>query len=84
MPAPQTYVQSEMRNMPPPRFRRTGRASVEELESRIGALVVRRQALRERGAGAEALERNRRQLARCQWELSFALIDRHLPQAEAA
>ena len=67
-----------------PYFRRRGGASVEELETRIDALVDRRQKLRGRGAGRETLERNRRQLARCQWELSFALIERHLPQSEAA
>jgi hypothetical protein len=67
-----------------PRFRRRGGASVEELETRIGALVDRRQKLRRRGAGPETLERNRRQLARSQWALSFALIERHLPQSEAA
>jgi hypothetical protein len=67
-----------------PRFRRRRSASVEELETRIGVLVDRRQTLRRRGADAETLERNRRQLARCQWELSFALIDRYLPQQQAA
>jgi hypothetical protein len=67
-----------------PRFRRRGCASVEELESRIGALVDRRQNLRRGGAGPVTLERNRRQLARCQWELSFALIERYLPQSQAA
>jgi hypothetical protein len=67
-----------------PRFRRRGGASVEELETQIGTLVDRRQKLRGRGAGPNTLERNRRQLARCQWELSFALIERYLPQQQAA
>jgi hypothetical protein len=67
-----------------PRFRRRGGASVEELETQIGTLVDRRQTLRRRGAGPNTLERNRRQLARCQWELSFALIERYLPQQQAA
>ena len=65
------------------RFRRRG-ASVEELQGHIGSLVTRRQALRENGGTPKALERNRRQLARCQRQLSFALIDRYLPEAEAA
>jgi phage shock protein A len=67
-----------------PRFRRYRRRSVEELEASIGELVARRQELRARGAKPNALERNRRQLARCHWELSFALIERYLPQSEAA
>ncbi len=67
-----------------PRFRRHGRPSVEELESQIGSLVSQRQALRERGAARDTLERNRRRLARCQWQLSFALIERYLPESQAA
>ena len=51
--------------------------SVESLGMRIRALVVERQALRERGAGKRALERNRLQLVRRQRELSRALIERH-------
>jgi hypothetical protein len=47
-------------------------------------LVARRQSLRQRGAGPDVLERNRRQLARCHWELSFALIERYLPESQAA
>jgi hypothetical protein len=57
---------------------------VEEIQDRIGALVAQRQALRERGASVEALERNRRRLARCQWQLSVALIERYRPRAQAA
>jgi hypothetical protein len=52
-------------------------ASVESLGLRIRALVVERQALRERGAGKRALERNRLELVRCQRELSRALIAQH-------
>jgi len=57
---------------------------VEALHVQIGALVAQRQALRENGANPETLERNRRQLARCQWQLSFALIERYLPEYQAA
>ena len=50
---------------------------VETLGLRIRILVAQRQALRERGAGKRALERNRLELVRCQRELSRALIERH-------
>ena len=67
-----------------PRFRRSRSTSVEVLQDRIGVLVARRQVLREQGAGAPTLERNRRELARCQWQLSFALIERFRSDEEAA
>jgi hypothetical protein len=67
-----------------PRFRRSRSRSVEVLQDRIGVLVARRQVLREQGASAPALERNRRELARCQWQLSFALIERFRSDEEAA
>jgi len=57
---------------------------VEALTLRVAGLVAERQQLRERGASQTALERNRIQLARAQWELSHALIDRHLPAARPA
>ena len=57
---------------------------MEGLQERIAMLVARRQRLRESGASVEALERNRRELARCQWQLSFALIERYRPAEQAA
>jgi len=50
---------------------------------RVAGLVAERQELRDRLASDAALERNRRQIARAQWELGHALIDRHLPQPAA-
>jgi hypothetical protein len=52
---------------------------VEELQERIAALVRQRQQLRMSGASRALLERNRLRLARSQWELSHALIEKHLP-----
>ena len=54
------------------------RSSVEALLARIDGLARERQDLRGRRAPARALERNRRALVRSQWELSYALIERHL------
>jgi hypothetical protein len=65
------------------RFRRSRTpASADELTARIALLVAERQQLRDRNVGEAALERNRVQLARAQWELGHALIERYLP-AEA-
>lgn len=50
---------------------------------RVAELVVERQQLRMRGASSVSLERNRLQIARAQWELGHALIDRHLPEPAA-
>lgn len=72
---------TSLRRVRPVRFRRSrGDATVEALTLRIGALVAERQELRVRGAGAAALERNRLQIARTQWDLAHALIDQHLRQ----
>ena len=69
-----------LRHLRPARFRRRrAAASVEALTLRVTELVAERQELRERGASETALEKNRVQLARAQWELGHALIDRHLP-----
>ncbi len=78
---------TELRPLRPSRFRRASRrASVERLMELIGELTAERQALRDTGAAAVKLERNRVKLARTQWELSHALIERYLPsqRSEAA
>jgi hypothetical protein len=70
-----------LRPVRPSRFRRGhSRRSVEDLLGQIGALTAERQNLREGGATGARLERNRIKLARAQWELSHALIERYLPQ----
>src|SRR3954470_6958398 len=67
-----------------PRFRRSrNRHTVEALAERLSVLVFERQQLRATGAPPAAIERNRVQIARAQWELSHALIDRHLPAEPA-
>jgi hypothetical protein len=50
---------------------------------RVAELVVERQQLRMRSASSVSLERNRLQIARAQWELGHALIDRYLPEPAA-
>ena len=45
----------------------------------MSTLARERQELRDVGAAEKKLERNRIALARAQWELSHALIERHLP-----
>jgi hypothetical protein len=55
--------------------------TVEQLLEEIGALVAERQRLRRDHAPDLALEENRRAIARLQWELSHALIERYLPEA---
>lgn len=44
----------------------------------ISRLTAERQRLRDQGVNRSRLERNRVKLARTQWELSYALIDRYL------
>ena len=61
-----------------------GNESVEALLEEIAELVWQRQTLRARGAGSRTLERNRRRILRLQWELSYALIARHLPASKRA
>jgi hypothetical protein len=76
-----------LRPVVPSRFRRGhSRPTVETLMEEISGLTAERQRLRDRGADTGRLERNRVKLARAQWELSHALIERYLPgeDSEAA
>jgi hypothetical protein len=57
---------------------------VESLTHLHGSLVRRRQELRTGGAALAELEQNRLAIVNCQWELSQALIARHLVPASAA
>jgi hypothetical protein len=75
---------TSLRHLRPTRFRRSrSSASAEELTARIARLQAQRQALRVRDASEAALERNRLQIARAQWELAHALIERYLTQPAA-
>jgi hypothetical protein len=68
----------------PAPFRRPTRpASVESLVARLAALALEREELHSSNARPTALERNRIAIARTQWELSHALIDRHSHQPAA-
>jgi hypothetical protein len=76
---------TSLRPLRPARFRRSRtHATADELAARIAILVSERQRLRERGAEEAPLERNRLQLARAQWELGHALIERNLPAQQTA
>jgi DNA-binding response OmpR family regulator len=55
-------------------------AAPEQLQARLSALARERERLRMSGAAAEQLERNRLEIGRCQYELSYALVQRYLPQ----
>jgi hypothetical protein len=57
--------------------------SVEALQAGIGVLCAERQSLRADGSDEGALERNRLEIARLQWELSHALIVRYARSAAA-
>jgi hypothetical protein len=68
-----------LRPAAPSRFRRGPKPrSVETLLDQIAGLTADRQRLREQGIDGSRLERNRVKLARAQWELSHALIERYL------
>ena len=77
-----------LRPLAPRRFRRERRRlGVEALQARVATLALERQDLRAGDAKPSALERNRVELARAQWELSHALIEQHLapdPREHAA
>lgn len=80
-----TDMSMVLRPATPSRFRRGHtRPSVEVLLDNISRLTFERQQLRERGVDSAKLERNRVKLARAQWELSHALIERYLPGSQAA
>jgi hypothetical protein len=67
------------------RFRRRRVArTVESLTTRLDELTLERQQLRASDAGSVLLERNRVAIARAQWDLSHALIERYLPKPAAA
>ncbi len=75
----------DMTSLRPLRFRRRRTAqTVEALTEHLGTLTLQRQTLRASAAGTVALERNRVAIARAQWELSHALIERYLPAQHAA
>jgi hypothetical protein len=82
MPMMTMEMSTVLRPATPSRFRRGNtRPSVEVLLEDISRLTAERQRLRERGVDAVKLERNRVKLARAQWQLSHALIERYLHQA---
>ena len=54
--------------------------TVGQLNQELRWLVLERQALRERGAAMDELERNRVDIVRVQWKLSSALIELHRPR----
>jgi hypothetical protein len=54
--------------------------NIDQLTERLRQLVLERQSLRDRGGSAAELERNRLEIVRRQWELSYALIESHRPQ----
>ena len=69
----------QLRPRVPSRFRRgPSHATVEELLEQIADLASERQRLRDQGVNGSRLERNRVKLARAQWALSHALIERYL------
>jgi hypothetical protein len=80
-----TMMKHESSATVPSRFRRGhARRSVETVLQEISELTMERQRLRDAGVNGARLERNRVKLARKQWELSHALIERYLPSDSQA
>jgi hypothetical protein len=63
-------------SQPAPSPRGRNPLPVEALQDLLGGLLRERELLRAAGA-KRALERNRREIVRVQWELAHALSDRH-------
>jgi hypothetical protein len=54
-----------------------------QLNQRLRWLVMERQALRDRGAATDDLERNRNDLVRVQWKLAYASVGPDSPDRVA-
>jgi hypothetical protein len=63
------------------RGKEQSRFSPEQLQLELSLLALERQRLREAGSARDLLETNRLEIGRCQYELSRALIRRHLAHA---
>jgi hypothetical protein len=63
-----------------------GDLSPEQVQRKLTMLALQREVLRESGSSRESMELNRLEIGRCQYELSHALIRRHLapPRLQAA
>jgi hypothetical protein len=57
--------------------------TVAQLNQRLRWLVLERQALRDRGAATDQLERNRNDLVRVQWKLAYASVGPDSPDRVA-
>ena len=51
--------------------------NVDQLNQKLRRHVLERQALRDRGAATDELERNRLEIVRVQWKLPYAFIELH-------
>ena len=57
--------------------------TVSQLNQRLRWLVLERQALRDRGAATDDLERNRLDIVRVQWQLTYASVGSDSPDRVA-